>query len=151
MTNWAKKCFFITWHTSNTYILRDFKTCWIISDEAVYITCDFQKVKGFICKENYFFQFCFGAIYKRRLNILGGEGCLKFLCCKILEGRSWVNQCQNSDMEEGGRGYQKRPKKFRRLLWTAPNAQWQQILRLLILGALLFSLKMVLECRFESK
>ena len=28
-----------------------------------------------------------GAIHKRRRNILGGEGGLKFRCCKILEVR----------------------------------------------------------------
>ena len=28
-----------------------------------------------------------GAIHKRRQNILGGEGGLKFRCCKILEGK----------------------------------------------------------------
>ena len=38
-----------------------------------------------------------GAIHKRRRNILGGGG-LKFRCCKILEGRSWVNQGQNFDI-----------------------------------------------------
>ena len=43
-----------------------------------------------------------GAIHKRRRNILGGKGGLKFRCCKILEGRSQVNQGQNSDMGEGG-------------------------------------------------
>ena len=56
---------------------------------------------------------------KRRQNILGGRGGLKFRCCKILEGRRQVNQGQNSNMGKGG--YQKRPKEFRRLLWTAPN------------------------------
>ena len=29
-----------------------------------------------------------GAIHKRRRNILGGKGGLKFRCCKILEGGS---------------------------------------------------------------
>ena len=44
----------------------------------------------------------YGAIHKRRLNILGGEWGLKFRCCKILEGRSWVNHGQNFDMGEEG-------------------------------------------------
>ena len=42
----------------------------------------------------------YGVIHKRRRNILGGEGCLK--------------------LRHGGGGYQKRPQKFRRLLWTVP-------------------------------
>ena len=46
--------------------------------------------------------FMYGAIHKRRRNILGGEGGLKFRCCKILEGRSWVNHGQNFDMGEEG-------------------------------------------------
>ena len=43
----------------------------------------------------------FVAIHKRRWNILGWEWRLKFRCCKILEGRSLVNQDQNSDLGEG--------------------------------------------------
>ena len=30
------------------------------------------------------------------------KGGLKFQCCKILEGRGYVKQGQNSDMGEGG-------------------------------------------------
>jgi hypothetical protein len=33
---------------------------------------------------------------------VGGRGRLKFRCCKILEGKSKVNQGQNSDMGKGG-------------------------------------------------
>ena len=36
------------------------------------------------------------------VEILKGVGGLKFRCCKILEGRSYVNQGQNFNMGEGG-------------------------------------------------
>ena len=43
----------------------------------------------------------------------GGGGGLKFRCCKKLEGRSKVNQGQNSDMREGGiKNVQKNFKSF---------------------------------------
>ena len=82
-----------------------------------------------------------GTIHKRHRNISGGVEGLKFRCCKILEGRSWVNQGQNSDMGEGGiKNCQKIPTSFmdgpfccRRMeTWTNQNigqAHWNMILR----------------------
>ena len=51
--------------------------------------------------------------------ILGGGGGLKFRYCKILEGRGLGKS--GLKFRHGGEGYQKWPKKFRRLLWTAPD------------------------------
>ena len=42
------------------------------------------------------------AIHKRRQIVLEGRGGLNFRCCKILEGKSWINQGQYSDLVEGG-------------------------------------------------
>ena len=47
-------------------------------------------------------QASLGTIHKRRQKVLGGEEGLKFKCYKKLEGRSEINQGQNSDMGEGG-------------------------------------------------
>ena len=59
----------------------------------------------------------FGAIHKRRWNILGGRGrqisILQDIRRKGL-GKSGLK------FRHGGGGYQKWPKKFRRLLWMAP-------------------------------
>ena len=61
--------------------------------------------------------FFLGAIHKRRQNILGGKGGLKFRCCMILEGRS---QKISVEIPTWERGVSKTAyKKFRRLLWTA--------------------------------
>ena len=57
-----------------------------------------------------------GAIHKRRRNILGGEGEIPML----QEIRRYKLGKSGSKFRHGGGGYQKRPKKFRRLLWTAP-------------------------------
>ena len=56
----------------------------------------------------------------------GGRGGLKFRYCKILEGRSSVNQGQNSDMGEGGI---KNCQKIRRLLWMAPYIKGRSLSR----------------------
>ena len=59
----------------------------------------------------------FGAIHKRRRNILGGRGSQIPMLQDIRRQKLGKS---GSKFRYGGGRYQKRPKKLRRILWTAP-------------------------------
>ena len=98
--------FIIFFQVCKSSHLSNFK-CFSQLFTIFYSTCKCLKLIGIAIKHG---VNKLGPIHKRRRNILGGgEGCHKFRCCKILEGRSLVNQGQNSDM---GRGLSKTAKKI---------------------------------------
>ena len=69
---------------------------WLVAISSSFIRCCLQAVRhrrkapsqGIVARHRRKGTFTYGAIHKRRRNILRGEGGLKFRCCKLLEGKS---------------------------------------------------------------